>query len=111
MKLVQELMKKEKLVALLLVGMLLLIVALPVKEKEKNQEERRLPSEEEVIEGEEELWQNKMEKRLRQVLEQVEGIGETQVLSHVPERRKRWWKRMKQKLCTKKMPEEISLPM
>lgn len=37
MKLVQELMKKEKLVALLLVGLLLLIVALPVKEKEKNQ--------------------------------------------------------------------------
>ena len=33
MKLVQELMKKEKLVALLLVGLLLLIVALPVKEK------------------------------------------------------------------------------
>ena len=36
MKLVQELMKKEKLVALLsLVGLLLLIVALPVKEKRK----------------------------------------------------------------------------
>lgn len=43
MKLVQELMKKEKLVALLLVGLLLLIVALPVKEKEKNQEESGLP--------------------------------------------------------------------
>ena len=79
MKLVQELMKKEKLVALLLVGLLLLIVALPVKEKEKNQEESGLPLEEEAIEGEEELWQNKMEKRLMQVLEQVEGIGETQV--------------------------------
>ena len=79
MKLVQELMKKEKLVALLLVGLLLLIVALPVKEKEKNQEESGLPLEKEAIEGEGELWQNKMEKRLMQVLEQVEGIGETQV--------------------------------
>ena len=40
MKLVQELMKKEKLVALLLVGLLLLIVALPVKEKEKKLRKR-----------------------------------------------------------------------
>ena len=79
MKLVQELMKKEKLVALLLVGLLLLIVALPVKEKEKNQEESGLPLEKEAIEGDPHLWQNKMEKRLMQVLEQVEGIGETQV--------------------------------
>ena len=80
MKLIQELMKKEKLVALLFVGLLLLIVALPVKqEEEKKQEENGLVLEEEKIKGEGELWQNKMEERLKKVLEQVEGIGETQV--------------------------------
>ena len=43
MKLVQELMKKEKLVALLLVGLLLLIVALPVKEKRKTRRKADCP--------------------------------------------------------------------
>lgn len=80
MKLIQELMKKEKLIALLLVGILLLIVALPVKkEEEKNQGESGLSLEEEEIKEEGALWQNKMEERLRMVLEQVEGIGSTQV--------------------------------
>ena len=53
------------------------------KRKRENQEESGLPLEKEAIEGEGELWQNKMEKRLMQVLEQVEGIGETQVFSHL----------------------------
>lgn len=80
MKLIQELMRKEKLVALLFVGLLLLIVALPVKkEEEKRQEESGLSLEEEKIKERGELWQNKMEERLKRVLEQVEGIGSTQV--------------------------------
>nr|WP_296010524.1 stage III sporulation protein AG [uncultured Blautia sp.] len=77
MKLIQELMKKEKLVVILLFGLLLMIVALPVKEK-KDQE---MPEEEKESENtfQEADWQEKMEERLTQVLEQVEGIGDTEV--------------------------------
>lgn len=80
MKLLQELMKKEKLVAILLVGMLLLIAALPVKKSEEKKERESNQSLDEIERKEEgELWQNQMEERLRKVLEQVEGIGSTQV--------------------------------
>lgn len=77
MKLIQELMKKEKLVVILLFGLLLMIAALPVKEK-KDQE---MPEEEKESENtfQEADWQEKMEERLTQVLEQVEGIGDTEV--------------------------------
>ena len=75
MKLIQELMKKEKLVVILLFGLLLMIVALPVKEK-KDQE---MPEEESENTFQEADWQEKMEERLTQVLEQVEGIGDTEV--------------------------------
>lgn len=77
MKLIQELMKKEKLVVILLFGLLLMIVALPVKEKK----DREMPEEEKESENtfQEADWQEKMEERLTQVLEQVEGIGDTEV--------------------------------
>lgn len=77
MKLIQELMKKEKLVVILLFGLLLMIAALPVKEKK----DREMPEEEKESENtfQEADWQEKMEERLTQVLEQVEGIGDTEV--------------------------------
>ena len=45
MKPLQELMKKEKLAVILLTGLLLLIVALPVREEDK-EEEQTLPQKE-----------------------------------------------------------------
>ena len=65
MKRIQELMKKEKLVVILLFGLLLMIAALPAKEKKEQA-------------GQEEV-QERMEKRLTQVLEKVEGVGDTEV--------------------------------
>ncbi|HJC64009.1 MAG TPA: stage III sporulation protein AG [Candidatus Blautia merdavium] len=76
MKPLQELMKKEKLAVILLTGLLLLIVALPVREEDK-EEEQTLPQKEQ--EAGEQDWQEKMEARLTKVLEQVEGVGKTEV--------------------------------
>lgn len=74
----QDMMKKEKLVVILLAGLLLLIIALPVKDRE-GEETEKTPSEEvqEADGGQD--WQEKMEERLTRVLEQVKGVGKTEV--------------------------------
>lgn len=77
MKVFQELMKKEKLVVILLFGLLLMIAALPVKEKKDQEESEKGKEIKNTIQKTD--WQEKMEKRLTQVLERVEGIGDTEV--------------------------------
>lgn len=77
MKRIQELMKKEKLVVILLFGLLLMIAALPVKEKKEQAGQEEAQERETMISDAD--WQEKMEKRLTQVLEKVEGVGDTEV--------------------------------
>ena len=77
MKWLQELMKKEKLVVILLFGLLLMIAALPVKEKKEQAGKEEVQERETMISDAD--WQEKMEKRLTQVLEKVEGVGDTEV--------------------------------
>lgn len=77
MKRIQELMKKEKLVVILLFGLLLMIAALPVKEKKEQAGKEEVQERETMISDAD--WQEKMEKRLTQVLEKVEGVGDTEV--------------------------------
>ena len=77
MKRIQELMKKEKLVVILLFGLLLMIAALPVKEKKQQTDLEEVQEREALIPDTD--WQEKMEKRLTQVLEKVEGVGDTEV--------------------------------
>ena len=79
MKLLQGMMKKEKLVVILLIGLLLLIAAFPVKEREKPE---TLPEEINTIEQakEEKDWQQQMEEHLERVLEKVKGVGKTEVI-------------------------------
>ena len=77
MKRIQELMKKEKLVVILLFGLLLMIAALPVKEKKEQAGQEEVQERETMISDAD--WQEKMEKRLTQVLEKVEGVGDTEV--------------------------------
>lgn len=77
MKWIQELMKKEKLVVILLFGLLLMIAALPVKEKKEQAGKEEVQEREIMISDAD--WQEKMEKRLTQVLEKVEGVGDTEV--------------------------------
>lgn len=76
MKLLQGIMKKEKLVVILLIGLLLLIVAFPVKEREESE---ILPEKINTIE-EEKDWQQQMEEDLKRVLEKVKGVGKTEVI-------------------------------
>ena len=77
MKRIRELMKKEKLVVILLFGLLLMIAALPVKEKKEQAGKEEVQERETMISDAD--WQEKMEKRLTQVLEKVEGVGDTEV--------------------------------
>ena len=79
MKLLQGMMKKEKLVVILLMGLLLLIAAFPIKERE---EPEILPEEINTIEQakEEKDWQQQMEEDLERVLEKVKGVGKTEVI-------------------------------
>ena len=78
MKPLEKWMKKENLGVLLLVGLLLLVIALPVRRNEENtgteetdaETDQGLPAQD---------WQTKMENRLIQVLEQVQGVGKAEV--------------------------------
>ena len=78
MKPLEKWMKKENLGVLLLVGLLLLVIALPTKSNEENTE-----TEAEDQETDQNLqdqdWQTKMEERLVDVLEQVQGVGKAEV--------------------------------
>ena len=78
MKSLEKWMKKENLGVLLLVGLLLLVIALPTKSNEENTE-----TEAEDQETDQNLqdqdWQTKMEERLVEVLEQVQGVGKAEV--------------------------------
>lgn len=67
--------KKEQLVVILLIGVLLLLIAIPTKEKEEETAENT----QEVSEKGEEDWQEKMQKRLQEVLMKVEGVGQADV--------------------------------
>ena len=80
MKPLEKWMKKENLGVLLLVGLLLLVIALPVR---RNEESKSTGTEETNAETDQSLsdqdWQTKMENRLIQVLEQVQGVGKAEV--------------------------------
>lgn len=76
MKPLEKVLKKENLAVLLLAGLLLLIIALPVKNSGQEEEEKTTAVSEETSFRD---WQSIMEEKLKLALEQVEGIGKTQV--------------------------------
>lgn len=110
MKLLQGMMKKEKLVVILLIGLLLLIAAFPIKERE---EPEILPEEINTIEQakEEKDWQQQMEEHLERVLEKVKGVGKTEVILTCEGTEKNWWKKMKKILFIQRMPKAIKFPI
>ena len=69
--------KKNQVVILLLIGILLVIIAIPTggDEKEKVAKEEQ---EKEIYDGEE--YRKQMEKRLKQILQKVEGAGNVEVM-------------------------------
>lgn len=67
--------RKEQIVMVLLAGILLLIIAMPVKKKEEN-----IASEPETENTRvEEDYEERLQRRLKEVLAEVKGIGETDV--------------------------------
>ena len=78
MKPLEKWMKKENLGVLLLVGLLLLVIALPTRQENENTitEENTQERDQSLQEQD---WQTNMEERLVEVLEQVQGVGKAEV--------------------------------
>lgn len=76
MKLFSKMPNREQIVVVLLAGILLLIIAMPVKTKEEESQVSDTESKEVQTEDD---YQEKLQRRLREVLEKVKGIGETDV--------------------------------
>lgn len=78
MKPLEKWMKKENLGVLLLVGLLLLVIALPTRQENENTitEENTQETDQSLQEQD---WQTKMEERLVEVLEQVQGVGKAEI--------------------------------
>lgn len=79
MKPLQEIVKKDKLVLVLLTGLLLLIIAMPVKNRTEEADSREQVKEADRQEISADSWQTRMEKRLTEVLEKVNGVGKAEV--------------------------------
>lgn len=78
MKPLEKWIKKENLGVALLIGLLLLIIALPVRKNEESTEtEESTGSVSQSLS--EQDWQTGMEDRLARVLEQVRGVGKAEV--------------------------------
>ena len=71
-------MKKERLGVLLLAGLLLLVIAIPTGNREEEKDEGG-KKEDSSSGGEEQDWETRMENRLVQILEQVQGVGKAEV--------------------------------
>lgn len=76
MKAWKDMMKKENLVVLLILGLLLLVLALPTEKTDRQNAKKEVET---AQTGTAENWQQEMERQLQEILEQVEGVGETRV--------------------------------
>lgn len=73
-----KLPNKTQLLTVFLVGVLLLVIAWPTPQKgNENQEEKEVEA---FSTSEEEAYQEYMERRIARALEQVEGVGKTEVV-------------------------------
>ena len=78
MKGLPDKLKKEYLAVALLVGILCLILAIPVK-KETTNEKTNTATEEKSEDLKEGVWQEQIQARLQNMLNESEGAGETKV--------------------------------
>lgn len=69
-------MRKDQLLILLLSGILLLVIAIPSQPSSRNTEEETKTA----VSIEEEGYTGKMEKKLEQILSEIEGAGEVDVM-------------------------------
>lgn len=71
--------KKDQLLILILTGLLLAVIAVPAEEKEEP-EETLPPETQEEAGAQTEDYESRMEQRLKELLEKVEGVGQVQVM-------------------------------
>ncbi len=69
---------RKQLVVVFLVGVLLVVISIPTSENESTDE--RVEEELQVIEVSEEEYQDKMERKLEEILAEVEGVGDVKVM-------------------------------
>ena len=72
---IKSMMKKDKLIILLIIGVIFLLINFPAKTKKNTTDTK----ENTTGEIEENSYVKNMEKRLKQVLSQIEGVGENEV--------------------------------
>ena len=72
---IKSMMKKDKLIILLIIGVIFLLINFPAKTKKNTIDTK----ENNTGEIEENSYVKNMEKRLKQVLSQIEGVGENEV--------------------------------
>lgn len=79
-------LKKDQLLILLLAGILLIVIAVPVSPEEEPEREKAkesgktLDEAEAAEEGGGESYESRQERRLKEALEQVEGVGKAEVM-------------------------------
>lgn len=72
--------KKDRILILLLGGILLLVISLPVSRQDGRQEEEYTQEETALHTQGEEEYAGYIERKLEQILSQVEGVGQTRVM-------------------------------
>lgn len=77
-KLMQKIMAKDRLVIILLVGILLVVIAIPTKEKSGHEE--NVTEEAEVMTEDSDRYTEYIERHLENVLSKVEGVGKVEVM-------------------------------
>jgi len=78
-----KLLKKDKLIILLLLGMIIFVVAIPVSDKKKNQNNYSPETDEEAAQDKllsQEEYKEMLENELSEALSQVSGIGRVKVM-------------------------------
>lgn len=71
-------MDKQKWIVCILVGILLLVIAIPVESEENTSEQKREKTEkEEITTGQ---YEQQMEQRLEEIIGQMEGVGAVDVM-------------------------------
>lgn len=71
---------KDQLLILMLTGLLLAVIAVPVEREQAGRGQPEETDSEEAIEQPETDYGSRMEQRLQELLEQVEGVGRVQVM-------------------------------
>lgn len=72
--------KKDQLLILVLFGLLLAVIAVPVEERKETEAMRQENGQSEDISAEERSYEQEMERKLEELLGQVQGVGQVRVM-------------------------------